>query len=215
MPVSRFEKLLPLTGVLAGVLFAVNGFVSKVPSEYGDPAALQMMKDNMLRNFVAAIAGGLFCVAMVFFATAVRRALRTAEGGEATYSVAAFGGGLLLAASKATDGWLMLAGIDAADQGDRATVATLGYLGMDSWLPWVAASAAFFLATGLGALRNAVLPRWLAIATVVLGVLCLLGPTGVAVYVVTPVWLVLTGVVLSRRQASEQEVSVPGPSVRV
>ncbi len=31
------------------------------------------------------------------------------------------------------------------------------------------------------------------------GVLCLTGPTGIAVFLLTPVWLVVTGIVLYRR----------------
>jgi hypothetical protein len=85
----------------------------------------------------------------------------------------------------------------------------LSYLGIDSWLPWVAASAVFFLATGLGGLRNAVLPKWLAVATVVLGICCLLGPTGIAVWFATPVWLAVTGIALAQRQTVRAESLVP------
>ena len=39
-----------------------------------------------------AIAMGLFCVAMLFFGTGLRRSLRSAEGGESTYSSVAYAG---------------------------------------------------------------------------------------------------------------------------
>jgi len=51
---SKFEKFLPYAGVLAGILFAVNGYVAQVSEKSGDPEALQIMKDHMLENFIAA-----------------------------------------------------------------------------------------------------------------------------------------------------------------
>jgi hypothetical protein len=214
MPTSKFEKFLPYTGVLAGILFAVSGFVAKTSDKFADPNALQIMKDNEVRNGIAMIASAFCCVALLFFVSAVRQALRSRETGESTYSSAAYAGGVLIASSMAIQAWLMFAGADAVNQDDKAALNTLSYLGIDSWVIWVAPSAVFFLATGLGGLRNAALPKWLGITTVVLGVLCLLGPTGIAVYFATPVWLAVTGIVLSR-QSDPQHVSLPGQAVHV
>lgn len=200
---SKFEKFLPYTGVLAGVLFAIGGYLPEVSEKAGDPKAVEIMNDNAVQNAIGAIASGLFCVAMLFFAAALRRALRSAEGGESTYSGVAYAGSILVAGSQAAVAWLMFAGSDAADRNDEAAMNALSYLGTTAWLPWVAASAAMFLATGLGGLHNAVLPKWLAIVTVVLGIACLLGPTGIAVYLLTPFWLVATGIVLGRRQHAD------------
>jgi hypothetical protein len=136
-------------------------------------------------------------------------ALRSGEPGESTYSSAAFGGGLAVAGSVALMGWGDLAGATAADDGRGEAVRTLGYLGDYGWVPWVAGSAVFFLATGLGGLRTAALPKPLAIATLILGILCLLGPTGIVVYLVTPIWLVVTGIVLFRRTAATPVLDPP------
>lgn len=142
----------------------------------------------------------LCCTVLLFFAATVRSALRSGESGESTYSSVAYGAAVLIALSKALDAQLLFAGLGAADEDDLTTLHTLAALGDASWLPWVAASAAFYLATGLGGLRTAALPRWLAIVTLVLGAACLLGPAGTAVYLVTPAWLIVTGIVLARRQ---------------
>jgi len=204
MPISKFERLLPYTGVLAGVLFAIGGYLPKTSDDFGDPNAVAVLNDNATRNLIAAVAMALCCVVLLFFAAALRRALRSGEGGESTYSGVAYAGAILVAASQAAQAWLMFAGLDAADRHDKTAVSTLSYLGIDSWLPWIAASAAMLLATGLGGLHNAVLPRWLGIATIVLGIACLLGPTGIGVWFATPVWLVVMGVVLAQRQEAER-----------
>jgi uncharacterized membrane protein len=212
MPISRFERYLPYAGVVAGILFAIGGFVPKMSDQAGDANAIQLLNDNAARNLVGAVAFALFGVVMAFFATAIRQALRSGEPGESSYSSVAYAGGTLVGFAMILQAWLIFAGTDAADKGDRTAVTVLGYLGIDGWLPWVASSAVLFLAAGFGALRTAALPKWLALATVVLGVLCLLGPTGIVVYFATPVWLVVTGVVLARHTAPHEVVITPHPA---
>ena len=208
MPISKFDRFLPYAGVLAGILWFGSMF-SKYSEKYGDPNAAKIIEDNLTRNTLAVIAMGLTGVAVLFFAAAVRAAIRSGEGGESTYSSVAFGAAIALATSKAFDAMLLMAGIEAAQEADLTSLHALSYVGTSSWVPWLVASAAFFLAVGLGGLRTAALPKWLAITTVVLGVLCLLGPTGIAVYMVTPLWFVVTGVVLARRQPAQVEARVP------
>ena len=63
------------------------------------------------------------------------------------------------------------------------------------WLGMGIGIATAFIAVGLGGLRNAVLPKWFAVTTTVLGVLALLGacgvpPGGLVNYVLLPFWLI-------------------------
>ena len=203
---SRSEKFLPYTGAIAGALFGVAGFVPKVSEKYADPQGVQIMNDNATRNYVSVICAGFFCVAMLWFVSTLRKALRPAEG-ETAATNALFAGGILVAGSQAVSAWILLGALEAADHDDKAAYQALSYLGIDGWLPWVAASAVFFLATGVAALRSTVFPRWFAIVTVVLGVLCMLGPAGIAVYLLTPVWLVAAAILLGRSRGA-----VPAPA---
>jgi hypothetical protein len=139
---------------------------------------------------------------MLFFTTGVRRALRSGEANESTYSTAAFAGGILVAVSIAISAVVTFTATAAAHKHNLEVSTVMGFLDDSTWVPWVAGSAVLFLSTGLGGLRTAALPKWLSIVTIVLGVLCLLGPTGVAVFFVTPLWLIVTGVVLARRQST-------------
>lgn len=205
---ARSEKILPCTGVLAGALFGIAVFVPKVSEEYGDPEGMQLMNDYATRNTIGAFAGALFCVAMLWFVSALRQALRPVDGEESILPNALFAGGIAVAGSKAVSALVLLAAVDAADQNDETAYQTLLYLGVNSWLPWVAASAVFFLATGLAALRSARLPRWFAIVSVILGVLCVLGPAGILVFMVTPLWLVMAGGLLARRHEAPVVPSV-------
>lgn len=201
MAISRFERFLPWAGVLAGVCFAVGGYLPTGPSTPDDPTRLQWIADHQGVVATIGIAGALLSVSALFFSAAVRATLRSGESGESSYSSVAFAGMVAFAASSGFNAMLQLATLDAADKGHADAVRTLGYLGEFTWVPWVAASAAMFLAIGLGGLRTAALPRWLSIPTVVLGVLCLLGPTGIVVFLLSPVWFVATGIALRQRQS--------------
>ena len=86
----------------------------------------------------------------------------------------------MVAVISALNAWIGFTLLDAVDRKDAATAHVLGALGINSWVPFMVGSAVLLLSVGLGGLRTAVLPKWLAIVTIVLGVCCLLGPTGFA-----------------------------------
>jgi hypothetical protein len=201
MPQSTFEKFLPAAGIAAGVLFAVAGYLPTTPSSSSDNP-ITVMAGHQAQNLVAVIAGALFAVTMAFFAVGIRQALRSGEPGESTYSSAALVGGVMVAIMSTLNTWLLFATIDAVENKDRVTAHVFGNLGLNSWLPFMVGAAVLFLSTGLGGLRTAVLPKWLSIVTIVLGVCCLGGPTGFLVWFAMPVWCITLGIVLMRRQAA-------------
>jgi hypothetical protein len=57
------------------------------------------------------------------------------------------------------------------------------------------------LATGLRALQAAVVPRWLAWISIVLGIAAVAGPGGYAAFFAFPFWVVAVGVSIARGQA--------------
>lgn len=204
MTITRFERFLPLSGVLAGLCFLLSAVLTmKMPdAPKGDGHAyVQWLAQHQGLAMGSGFASGFFCLTMLLFAAGLRMALRSGESGESSYSSAAFAGALGVAVAVSMMGWVTLAATQAAADGSTAAVVSLGYLSSFGFIPWVASSGALFLAAGLGGLRTATLPKPLAIVTIVLGVGCLLGPTGIAVYFATPFWLIVTGVVLHRRLA--------------
>ena len=226
MTITRFERFLPLSGVLAGLCFLLSAALTmKMPdAPKGDGHAyVQWLADHQGLAMGSGFAAGFFCLTMLLFAAGLRMALRSGESGESSYSSAAFAGALGVSVAVSMMGWVTLAAAQAASDGSTAAVVSLGYLSSFGFIPWVASSGALFLAAGLGGLRTATLPKALAIVTIVLGVLCLLGPTGIAVYFATPFWLIITGVVLYRRlgaasspipaQASSTRAATPASSV--
>src|SRR6266496_3995572 len=121
MTTSRFERWLPLAGVLGGLVYAIAG-----------------------------LGAGYFCVLMLLFATAVHRAVRSGERGSSAHASAAFAGGLVAASGVTVMGMFGLATVEAADKHNAQAVVSLGYLQDSTWLLFIAGVAVFYLATGLG-----------------------------------------------------------------
>jgi hypothetical protein len=204
MTSSRFERLLPLAGIFAGLCFAAGFPLHHLPGTPSDAGAVRVVHDHATGNALAGIAAALAGAALLYFVVAVRAALRSGEAGESAYSGAAYAGGIVLAGVLGLDACLLFSMVDAAAKGDAASVAAIGWLEADLWVFWSMAASVFLVATGLGGLRTASLPRWLAIVSTVLGVLSLLGPGGLVTFFVFPVWLVVVGLVLYR-------IPNPGP----
>lgn len=204
MPLSTFEKFLPWTGALAGILWGVQSFAAKSPDDPADPKAVTVIGDAVMRNYVAGFALLLGALMLVFFAAAARRSLRSGEAGESTYSSVAHGGLLVAATGFGLLGVVQIALTNSADAKDAAATATIGQLALIGWLPALAGLVAAFWGFGLGGLRNATMPKWFAIVTVVLGVVGVLGPLAMVVYLLLPLWLIAASAVIASRSAARE-----------
>jgi len=220
MLLSRFEKLLPWSGVVAALCWIGHDLLDQMYTRDSPGAATS----GMIRDHLAANYGSIAClvvmgIALLFFATAVRNQLRSGEAREATYSSIAYGGWIVVVAGLSQMvmwDWGLVNG--AADARDDAALHSLSYVGYFGWAGMGIGLAAAFLATGLGGLRNAVLPRWFSITTIVLGVFSALGdagipPGGLVNYVLLPFWLAAAAIVVARRQRrGAATVMVPTPA---
>jgi hypothetical protein len=220
---DRFDRLLPLAGVLAGLLFLVGLVLNRTDpsSETGPAKTFAYWHDNHGQHqIVGLLVAPLVAFLLIFFGTALKRRLDQA-GDESSYGSVAFGGALLGAAMFALVGMLEGAMTNAAHSGERQAVYTLNQLHSYDWLGWNAAFAALLLATGLGARRTGMLPAPLAWATIAVGA-SLLTPVGFFGFMLLPVWLIVVGIWLSRvkttspirsrDQARRSDVVVAGPS---
>ncbi len=208
MPLSTFEKLLPWTGALAGVLWGVQTLAAKSPDDPADPKAVKVIGDTVAQNYVAGFALLVGALMLVFFAAAARKLLRSGEAGESTYSSVAHGGLLVAATGFGLLGVVQIALTNSAKADDVAATATIGQLALIGWLPALAGLVAAFWGLGLGGLRNATLPKWFAIITVVLGVVGVLGPLAMVVYLLLPLWLIAASAVTASRSAAREPALV-------
>lgn len=210
MPISRFEKFLPWTGAIAGLAWIGQSFLFRVDvSDQPGQATTAMIRDHLPLNYAAVGCLVLMGIALVFFASALRSRLRSGETHEATYSSIAYGGVLLAVAGLSQMvmwNWGLING--AADAQDDAALHVLSFVGYFGFAGMGIGLAVMFLATALAGLSNAVVPRWFAITTLVMGVLSALGaagipPGGLVNYLLLPFWLIAVSIIVARRQGRE------------
>lgn len=211
MSSTKFDRSLPWSGVVAGLCWVGHGaFARMTTTDSPGGASASVISEHLATNYASVACLVVMGIALLPFATAVRNLLRSGEAFEATYSSIAFGGWVVAVAAigqMVAWNWALING--AAADSDQAAVQTLGYGQYFGWAGMGIGLAAAFLATGLGGLRNGVLPRWFAVLTLAGGALGALGnagvpPGGLVTYVMLPFWLIAASVIVARRQALAQ-----------
>jgi hypothetical protein len=199
---GKFERFLPLAGVLTGLLaIAAIGLTGSEPD--GDASKAKILayyNDHHSAIVIGALVLSQFAALfLLFFVAGLRSAIRSGEPGESSYSTVVTVGGTVAALGISLSGMLGAAAAKAADAGaDVTVVQTLHFLASEDWLPIMLGFAVMLIAAGLGGLRTLALPRALSWVTLVLGVLAAT-PVGVLAYFLIPFWFIAAGIVLARR----------------
>ena len=206
MPLSKFERLLPWSGVIAGLAWIGQNFLQFYqPSDGPGNTSAKVINDHGAMNIGQLACLVLMAVSLLFFATAVRNLLRSGEAHEATYSSVAYGAWITVSAALCQMVVWDYGVLAAAEDENQAAVQTLGYTWYFGWAGMAIGIGAALLALGLGGVRNALLPKWFARTTSVMGALALLGvchvpPGGLVSYLLLPFWLIAAAVILAKRQ---------------
>lgn len=205
MQIDGFRRFLPYTGILAAIAMIAALVLSGTSPDDGSSAAefLDYYADGDQTAGVLAnvVFSGLFAVFTLFFVTELRATLRSGEAGESIYSTLALAGGITISLGISTMGMISMAAFSAGDAGFEAATIALGMLAAYAFVPWMVGGAALFLATGIGGLKTATLPKWISWVSIVMGALCFT-PGGIAVFLFQPIWLVAMAIVLIRRQSA-------------
>jgi len=137
---------------------------------------------------ISAYVGMVFVALLLFFGGALRNALRAS--GRAWLADPAFLGFAALGATVAS--WCVtdVALWKAVDYGDESTVRALATLSDAGFLPLMASMVTLYVGAGLAGLTTGALPKWLAVASIVIGVLAPLGPLGFIGFMLLPLWIV-------------------------
>jgi hypothetical protein len=212
---DRFDRFLPFAGVLIGLLFLVGLVLLRndPSSETGVAKTFSYWHDNRGQHqIIALLVTPLIAFLLIFFGAGLRRRLATGNS-DSGHGLVAFGGAVLAAATFVVVGMLEAAMTNAAHYGHINAVYTLNQFHSYDWLAWNPAFAAVLLATGLGALRNGMLPAPLAWVTIVVG-LSLLTPLGFFGFILLPVWLIVVGLLLCRSPAPDTHELTPQTAIR-
>ena len=203
MTTQRWERYAPWTGVLAVVLWVVGFLILMSPGNVAQDASPEQVLAYHQTNGVPIVAGSyifmLGVLSFVWFLGSLASSLRSAEGGAGRVASIAFGGGLAMAvcALLLPSGGVYVA--LAAGTMSAASADALRHLPGVFFTGVELFAAVLVGATGLVALRTAVLPRWLAWVSLLLALVLLIPPIGWAgILLGVPIWTVLVSLQLTR-----------------
>jgi hypothetical protein len=213
---ARWERLGPLAGILAVVLFVVGVIVIEGGSPPGDDAAPQEYLSYYQDNDDTILLGGVIfqlgAVFFLWFLGHLRARLALAEGGVQRLTAIAFGGGLI-----ATTCALLIPGADEAgalsnEQITPDAAVVFNNFGDTFFIGAEFAAAALLAATGLVVLATRVLPRWLGWVSLVFALWLLIAPVGWAALIfAVPLWIIVVSLLLFMRPT----VAEPAPAATV
>lgn len=205
MQPSRFQRFLPVAGVLFAVLFIVALALS--PNEPSDTASVaktfSYFKDHQNTELVSTLMVHTMSVLIVFFAAGLRSALRAGDGDRDGYGTLVLAGGVLTAAGFTVDAMLSGALVSAADHGSSSAVYTLNQLYGFDWVGFTAGMSVLLLAAGIGGLATRALPKPLSWVAIVMGAAALT-PAGIIAFFLMPLWTLAASIVLWRRLGSSR-----------
>jgi hypothetical protein len=211
---SRSVQRLGALGIVYAALYVVaNAFTLNVPGEgAGAPQVITYYSSHfapITASIFLTIAGS---VVFLFFLGSLRRALDLSSESRVLSSVVT-AGGAVYAAGLLVDALLANALLDAGHYHSPAAASAINIIAANDWAPVVAGLSAVALGTGVAALRGGGLPRWLAWASIVLGVLAVAGPLGEVALWISPLWSVAVGITLMR--SSGRALAVPSADLEV
>ena len=141
---------------------------------------------------LSAYAGMAFVALLLFFGAALRKALRAK--GRTWLADVPFLGFAALGATIASWAVTDIAIWKAVDFGDKGAIRTLVTISDAGFLPLMAAMIAIYVGTGLVGMITGAVPKWLAIASLVIGVLVPLGPLGFVGALLLPLWILAVAI---------------------
>jgi hypothetical protein len=211
---SRSVQRLGALGIVYAVLYVVAGALTlNVPQAgAGAPQVITYYSTHfapMTASIFLTIAGS---VVFLFFLCSLRRALDITSESRMLSSVVT-AGGAVYAAGLLVGALFTNALLDAGHYHAVAAASAINLIAANDWVPVVAGLSAAVLGTGVVALRGGGLPRWLAWASIVLGVLAVAGPLGEAALWITPLWSVTVGITLMRPSGRASAVPSADPEV--
>lgn len=198
-------RVAPLSGLLAVILtvvaFALLGDTPDFDATGREVGAFY--EDHQGQTWASLYLLVLASVFIVFFAAHLAGVVRDVPAGGGWLHRVVFGGGLLVAVGFLIGATLTLALADLAGEPTASGPAlqALNTFNEDFFIPFVGGMGLLVLGTGLATVRAAVspLPRWLAWAAVVIGVLIFIPWVGYVAFAAAGLWVAVTSVLLTRR----------------
>jgi hypothetical protein len=211
-----------ICGILFAIMFVVGASMQAEPPMYNDPIDeirtfwVEDGDDWLTGDYIIGLGFILFFFP---FLSALTSLLGNAEGGPRMWSRLVFGGGILFLALASATGlfWTTLAFGDVAENASDETIQTLMNLDVGASHFALVGLAVMTLSAALLMFQTRVLPIWLAVLTLIEGVLAVLAPSAILAedpsdsvlgWLAWPgagIWVLITSIVLALKKEAPVE----------
>jgi len=211
MPVSRWDRLGPLSGVAFVVLVVVGNLLPGEPPDFLDePGTLtDFYVDNANEILLGMSLSLISLLFLVWFLASLRRRLAADEGGRGEFNMVAFGGGLVATAMLAAGFSLnALGGLRADEDGELSSDLAVVFNDGSSVLMGLAGPigmAVLLAAFAVVVVRFRGFPVWFGWLSALLALVGLIPPVSWTLLLGFPVWVLIASVLLYRRESQAAE----------
>jgi hypothetical protein len=215
---QTWERLAPLAGVVAVVLWVVGIVVLESAADVADEASGQVLATHYEENSGSILAGSfifmLGAAVFVWFLGTLRARILGSAGALGRLAATTFGAGILTAVMAigvaAPDAAAALSADQLARPLDAGAADALLALGNGFFIGGEASVVVPFLAAGLSALRFGALPTWLGWVSILFALGALLPWIGWAVFIWgLPLWVLAASIWTFLRPAEHEVVRRP------
>jgi hypothetical protein len=215
---TRYDRWLPLTGIVAVVLWVVGVFVLESASPGGDATAFEILEyfdQDSTSIFIGAFLFLLGTAFFVWFLGSLRAAFLAREGQPGRLTAVAFAGGLGKAVFDMGVMGGLVAGALAADESDDLSpqaAQSLFFLDDAFFIGAEFMALVFMAAAGAVILITRALPVWLGWLAFLIALGLLIVPIGWAFLLFgVPLWVLLASVMLFLRGGEPTTAAAPVP----
>ena len=197
-------RFVPLIGVAFTVLFIgsfLAGGSSAEPTTSGADVIAKYGQSDAAQ-LATGTAAMIAAIALVFFGAWLRGVLRDRSTSNGWLADVAFAGTVLQALTLSLFVASAHAVQDGIDSGQPLIAQSLNIADGNTFFPSMLALACVLIATGASSLSAGLLPKWLAIVSIALGVMAPLGKAGFAPFMLFPIWVTVVALLGSRRPSA-------------
>ncbi len=201
----------PMLGIAYALLF-IGAFAGSDSGAESSTPGSELIAKHAQSDMATLLTGTLLTVSaivLVFFGSWLRQALRSKASPSDWLPDVVLAGAILQALTLSIFVSSAHSVQDAIATNDPVIAQALNIADSNNFVTAMLGLACILIGTGLSAYRSGALPQWLAIVSIVLGVMAPLGPAGFAPFLTFPIWVVVVAFMAnSARRTSPEAITV-------
>jgi hypothetical protein len=206
------KRLLPLSGIafVAVVTIGVVGLAGDTPGSHVSGAELASFYEQSWRQFSAAFVLAASVPLLVLFGVSLATATSQPDAGRSVWGLVLMAGTVLTGGVVLIVAFVHLALTDGADNGiSESALQAVNTLAQSTWVAFSASFGVMMLGAAGLLIPRVGGYRWLGRVALLLGIALFVPVADFLAMLLTAVWIIVTSVVLARRQVETRYAATP------